>query len=137
MKSFFALFVLLCLPPLAVILHDGYFTYANKDPSQFIEQFRFSDTGWLWLTYDRAGFENFRASVGKEQWDSWIEPTMRTPAVIVSAVPLAILLGLEILVRLFSMIGGQVGVGPRLGRGDDFAPSENRDTQKRYKYKRR
>lgn len=65
---------LLLIPALVALGHDIYLFYTNYAAAQgfsvdlLLKEFKFSAFGFIWTTYDEAGYKNFVASVDAPTW---------------------------------------------------------------------
>lgn len=142
MRFIFLICFLLALPPLAAGGHDAYMAYVESQEGNvdLSEPFRFSDLGWLWVTYAPQNYDWMRGSMNPDMWKSMIEPALTQPAIVVTAIPalaLYILLGVLRIIGLPPFTGRGI-MGPQKARG--AAPArfdDKRKTKGRWKYKRK
>ena len=120
---------ILFIPFLAAVGHDVYLNYFSTPEKMKqverlqidIDEYVISDTGWIWHEYAKDTMDAARGAVPTEVWDSYINPILELPTMLVFGIPLA--LGILFLVITFAL-----GVGPFAHRGkmrkqtaDDFA----------------
>ncbi len=132
MRSVNFFLFLFALLPLAALGHDGYIAYLHPELGEPWKAFRFSDLGWIWLTYSKDTFDLVKETVDPRSWSAFIDPVLILPTVLVAAAPLMLLLlcmmvhkGTEKL-HLF-----------RIGAKGDYAYSGRSEKKGRVKYKRR
>lgn len=139
MRDFVILAFILALPAFAVLGHDIYMAY-NNTALDVGERFYLSDLGWLWVKYEPNSYNFVIESTDPEIWNNFIDPILRESALYVALVPLAILLGVVFVLKLFGLgvFEGQGIFAPRIKqkKGGDFSFS-GRGGKKQAKYKRK
>ena len=135
---------ILFIPFLAAVGHDIYMNYFST-PEKIkqverlqidIDGYVMSDTGWIWHEYSKDTINAVRDAVPTEIWDSYINPILELPTMLVCGIPL-------VLAILFLVISFALGVGPFAHRGkmrkqkpDDFAVYRKAE-EKRVKFNRK
>lgn len=73
MRGFSVVFLLL-IPALVALGHDIYLFHVNYAAAQgfsvdlMLKEFKFSAFGFIWTTYDEAGYKNFVSTVDAPTW---------------------------------------------------------------------
>lgn len=116
---------------LATLGHDLYNTYKDGNYDQPV---KFTEFGWLWVTYIPDTLDALRSTIRPEVWKEWIVPVLKTKSVIVTGAPLATFLAIILLVRGCSLLktGGRTARNQALR--DPFAPQKS---GRGFKYKRK
>lgn len=124
--------ILVALPFLAALGHDGYIYYDSTYQKGENLPLRLSDLGYLWQTYAPGSLELVKQSVSPDSWSGWIVPLLRLPTLVVTGAFAAFIYGILTLLWLF-------GVWPFekesvYSRGNFSLPGEKKAA---FKYKRR
>lgn len=138
------LLFILFIPFLAAVGHDVYLNYFStpekmKEVERLqinVDEYVISDTGWIWHEYSKETMNAARGSVTAEVWDSYINPILELPTMMIFGIPL----GLYI---IFLIVTFALGVGPFAHRGkmrkqkpDDFAVYRKAE-EKKVKFNRK
>ena len=129
---------LFALLPAAAIGHDCYIAYHSPEIGDFMQAFRLSDAGWLWVTYHKDSFDWAQANISEDFWGMAIDPLLRLPSVVLAAVPLIVLLLVVGIHALIKRSGMRLSMGGSKARssGKGFGrPGEKKG--ERVKYSRR
>jgi hypothetical protein len=114
------LLIILFIPFLLGVGHDLYVNYIS-DSEKFAEikrlqvnpdDFMMSDIGWIWQEYSPSTLETIKDMNSTETWENKINPVLKTPTIIVTAIPficgvIALALAFIIGVWPFSRYGKQ------------------------------
>lgn len=133
MRSVNFFLFLFALLPLTALGHDGYIAYLHPELGEPWEAFRFSDLGWIWLTYSKDTFDLVKETIDPGSWSAFVDPVLILPTVLVASVPLILLL-LCMMVHKATEKLHLLRIGSRSG---DYAYSGRSEKKTKVKYKRR
>jgi hypothetical protein len=94
--STFLLFITI-LPLLGALGHDLYLAYGEDQ--DFSKLPKFSDLGYLWVTYHADSFQMARQSIDPESWAALISPILELPSVLVTAILPGIIIAVMLGIR--------------------------------------
>ena len=142
-RTFFLCF-LFALPALGAMGFDIYFSFFSED-NPLPNTFQLSQVGWLWRTYEPESFAWAKTNLDPYFWETFVIPALHQPAVVVAAVPAAILYAFLFLVKLISMLQlGRIPVllgfkpkNPTEKGSFSFKADLDKKPKTRIKYKRR
>jgi hypothetical protein len=105
MRGVFLFCFLLALPVLAAAGHDIYKTYMAFEEGDwaFGQPLRFYEVGKLWVDYGPETYDWARENIEPERWESYVDPVLRQPALLVTALPAGISYAALIILKLLGL----------------------------------
>ncbi|MEM6810848.1 MAG: hypothetical protein AAF549_00090 [Pseudomonadota bacterium] len=118
--------VLLFIPFLASVGHDIYLNYLASDEQRRdfksfqvrMQDFKASDLGWVWREYSPNSFNGMRDSMNIDTWQTYVDPVLRNPTMLVAATPFV--LG-AVLSFVYSFLFTPISMSSSVARNRDQA----------------
>lgn len=110
MKFVYFIGFILVLLPVLVLGHDLYLALYIDGEIDISQPVKFSDLGWLWVTYGPETYDWAKSAMANEDWDAYMSPVLRQNALLATGIPAAIFLaafGFFKLLGLRKLIGGK------------------------------
>jgi len=125
------LLILFLLPFFGALGHDLYIAYGEQD---FSEAPKFSDLGFLWVTYHVDSFKWAREAIDPENWSRYMTPLLELPSIIAAGIIPAIIILVMCGMKLKAKIMDRAVTAP--GRGFAFKSGLEKKGGK-FNYKRK